>query len=329
MTTLAKVGPAGPSASERKVEVARRPTSKLFVIGFRCGRLANRMILFANFIALAEEQGHRIINFSFHSYSELFAGTHGNIYCRYPVPRRRSWMDAVPGVAAALRKTRLLHQLTYGASQLYERFPLFGRTVITLRELAGQSVTILDGPACQETIGAAKIVFVRGWWLRAPALVQKHGDKIRAYFRPANTFETAVAAAIEPLRRDSDVVIGIHIRQGDYRGWQGGKYFFPASRYAAWMRELAAQFPDRKVGFFVCSDEPREAGEFAGLNVVLGAGSAVGDVYALARCDYILGPKSTFTQWASFYGEKPLLQVCDNQETAKLEKFRISYLDWD
>ncbi|MEI6196457.1 MAG: hypothetical protein WCS42_19225, partial [Verrucomicrobiota bacterium] len=56
---------------------------KLFTIGLRCGRLANRMILFANFVALAEEQGHRLINFTFHSYSELFEGTRGNIYCRY------------------------------------------------------------------------------------------------------------------------------------------------------------------------------------------------------------------------------------------------------
>ena len=39
---------------------------KLFTIGLRCGRLANRMILFANFVALAEEQGHRLINFTFH-----------------------------------------------------------------------------------------------------------------------------------------------------------------------------------------------------------------------------------------------------------------------
>lgn len=329
MTTITKDGPVRTSASGRKVVPSGRPNAKWFVIGFRCGRLANRLILFANFIALAEEQGHRLINFSFHSYSELFAGTRGNIYCRYPVPRRRSWLDVVPGVAAVLRKTRLLHQLTYQASQLYERFPLLGRSVITLRELPGHRLTILDGPACQETIRSAKIVFVRGWWLRTPGLVQKHGGKIRAYFRPVESFEMAVDTALGPLRRNSDVVIGIHIRQGDYRDWQGGKYFFPASRYAGWMHELVAQFPNRKVGFFVCSDEPREAGEFPGLNVVLGAGSAVGDVYALARCDYILGPKSTFTQWASFYGEKPLLQVGDNQETAELEKFRVSYLDWD
>ena len=65
------------------------------------------------------------------------------------------------------------------------------------------------------------------------------------------------------------------------------------------------------------------------MNVGLGTDSPVSDVYALARCDYILGTKSTFTQWASFYGEKPLLQVCDTNEPAKLENFRVSYLDWD
>ena len=302
---------------------------KLFTIGLRCGRLANRMILFANFVALAEEQGHRLINFTFHSYSELFEGTRGNIYCRYPRPERRSWLDLVPGVAVALRKTRIPYHLTRAAAALNERFPVFGQAILTLHELPGQKITLLDGPAYQEKIRPARIVFVYGWWLRTPNLVKKHGGKIRAYFRPVPEFQNASRAAIEPLRRTADIVIGVHIRQGDYRGWQGGKYFFPAARYAAWMNELAAQFPGRKVAFFVCSDEPRHAGEFPGLTVGFGTNSPVADIFALALCDYLLGTKSTFSQWASFYGEKPLLQVCDTNEPAKLDKFRVSYLDWD
>ena len=302
---------------------------KLFTIGLRCGRLANRIILFANFIALAEESGHRLINFTFHSYSEFFEGTRENIYCRYPRPKRRSWMDIVPGVAAALRKTRIPYHLTRATAALNERFPVFGNAVMTLHELPGTKITLLDGPEYQEKIRPAKIIFVYGWWLRTPRLVKKHGDKIRAYFRPVEKFEKASRDAIEPLRQNADIVIGIHIRQGDYRGWFDGKYFFPTSRYAAWMRELAAQFPNRKVSFFVCSDEARSASEFPGLAVAFGTDSPVSDIYALARCDYILGTKSTFSQWASFYGEKPLLQVCGTDELARLENFRVSYLDWD
>jgi Glycosyl transferase family 11 len=306
-----------------------RKKQKLFTISFRCGRLANRIMLFANYVALAEEQRDRLINFTFHSYSEFFEGTRGNVCCRYPRPKRRSWMDVVPGVAAFLRKTRIPYHLTRAVAALNESYPIFGNAVITHHELPGKKITVLDGPEYQQKIQPAKIVFVYGWWLRTPNLVKKHAEKIRVYFRPVEKFETASRNAIGPLRREADVVIGVHIRQGDYRGWFDGKYFFPVARYAAWMHELAAQFPDRRVAFFVCSDEPRSLGEFPGLNVGLGTDSPVSDVYALARCDYILGTKSTFTQWASFYGEKPLLQVCDTNEPAKLENFRVSYLDWD
>ena len=45
------------------------------------------------------------------------------------------------------------------------------------------------------------------------------------------------------------------------------------------------------------------------MSVGLGPGSVVGDLYALARCDYIMGPPSTYTQWASFYGNHPMLSL--------------------
>jgi hypothetical protein len=302
---------------------------KLFTIGCRCGRLVNRLVLFAHAIALAEEQGHRVVNFTFHSYCDLFEATRQNLCCEYPAPKRKSWLDRIPGVGAVIRKTRIFYHLTRYASVLNEWLPVFGKTVVTLRELKGQKITLLDGPECQEKIRPAKIVFVYGWRFRAPNLVQKHGGKIRAYFRPLEKFETASRDAVDPLRRNADVVVGVHIRHGDYRRWRGGRYFYPVERYAAWMNELVAQFPGRRVSFLVCSDEPRNAGEFSGLTVGFGTHSSVGDLYALARCDYILGVKGTFSQWASFYGEKPLLQVCGTNEPAKLENFRVCYLDWD
>ena len=78
---------------------------KLFIISGRCGRLANRTVLFANFIALAEEQGHRVMNPTFHSYATLFQTMRQDIYCQYPSAARRSWLDAMPGVAWADRKS--------------------------------------------------------------------------------------------------------------------------------------------------------------------------------------------------------------------------------
>jgi hypothetical protein len=302
---------------------------KLFTIGLRCGRLANRLIIFANFIALAEEQGHRVINYTFHSYSHLFAATRENLHCAYPVPKRKSRWDAIPGVGAVIRKTRIFYHLTRYASVLNESLPIFGKSVVTLRQLSGQFITNLEDAEVQEKIRPAKIVMVYDWRFRAARLMQKHADKIRAYFRPLEIHENASRLAVEPLRRKAEIVIGVHIRQGDYRGWKGGNFFYPVERYAVWMNELAAQFPGRKVAFFVCSDEQRRVEEFPGLTVGFGGDSPVHDLYALAGCDYIMGTKSTFSQWASFYGGKPLLHFLDRNASAKLENFRLCFLNWD
>jgi hypothetical protein len=39
-----------------------------------------------------------------------------------------------------------------------------------------------------------------------------------------------------------------------------------------------------------------------------------------------MGPPSTFSQWASFYGSKPLLFLSDDTRI-KREKFQVSYLE--
>jgi hypothetical protein len=299
---------------------------KLFCIALRAGRLANRLILFANFIALAEEQRHRLVNVTFHSYAEHFETTRRDIYCQYPPPARRSWMDVVPGVAPAVRATRVLYRLVRAACVVNDRFPVWGRRVIRLRASGDSAVTRLEDPAVQAQIAPARVVFIYDWGFRAPQWVQRHGRRIRAFFRPLEPIERASRQAVDRLRQQGEVVVGVHIRQGDYRNWKQGRYFFPASRYAEWMRRMQEQFPGRKVAFFVCSDVPRSAAEFPGLAVHLGGASPVLDLYTLAGCDYVMGPPSTFSQWASFYGEKPLRHFHGQDAQPDLPGFRVSDL---
>ncbi len=299
---------------------------KLFIIAGRCGRLANRLVLFANFIALAEEQGHRVMNPTFHSYARKFEATRRDIFCQYPIDGCRSILDRAPGVASAIRGTRIFFRLARAASLLNERFPVFGGALLTLRESPGQAITALDGPEVQAKIREAKIILVNGWNFRVPELVRRHAEKIKFYFRPIAELELAAEQAAARLRKSADVVVGVHIRHGDYRTLGAAKWFFPISRYAQWMEELAAQFRASKVSFLICSDEPRHSDEFPGLSVGCGAGSSVGDLYALSKCDYIFGPVSTFSQWASFYGSKPLLHLNDSNHRVEREKFTVSDL---
>jgi hypothetical protein len=296
---------------------------KHFIISLRCGRLANRLTIFANFIALAEERGWRVSNVTFHSYADMFLTTRADIYCRYPVTRRRSVLDRLPGVATALRKTRLLTN----AAKYASRYPKIFRNTVTLHELPGKAVIYLDQEFFQAQIRGAEKFFVHGWKFRAPALVKKHAAKIREFFRPAPAIAAQAQAQVAPLRTQAEVVVGVHIRQGDYRGWLGGKYFFPVERYAAWMREIPVQFPGKRVAFFVCSDEPRTAAEFAGLTVAFG-GSPLADNLSLSACDFIIGPVSTFSQWASFYGGKPLFHLKNTDAVPDLKNAAMSDLDF-
>ena len=286
----------------------RSADNKLLVVGFRTGRMGNRLVLFANVIGFAAEHGYRVVNVAFHSYAHLFVNTRRDIYCRYPVARRRSLFDVIPGVAPAIRRTRIFYQFIRRASEWNDRFPILGKSVFTLREIPGQTI-FLDTPEVQSRMADAKVVFVHGWRIRAPESVRRHADLIREYFRPIAEYEQAARQAVERLRQKADVVVGVHIRLGDNWKWKGGQCYFPVSRYVTWMHELAEQFPGHKMAFLVCSDEPRHEQEFPGLAVGFGPDSPVGDLYALAQCDCIFGPISTYSQWASFYGNKPLLNL--------------------
>jgi hypothetical protein len=289
--------------------------------------LGNRIVLFANLIAYAAEHGYRVINFAFHSYATFFETTRRDIYCRYPIAPSQSWLDRIPGVAGVIRKTRIFYHLTRGISVLNEKWPIYGNRVVTLREQRGQLIIQLETREVQAQIEEAQVVFVYGWIFRAPGAMRRQAEKIRAYFRPVEKYEGISAEAVGTLRQHAEVVIGVHIRQGDYRHWKKGRRFFTIPQYAAWMHELADQFPGKRVSFLVCSDEPRREDEFLGLPVGFGPGFPMGDLYALAKCDYILGPSSSFSQWASFYGDKPLYQVRDNKDPIELAKFSVSYLE--
>ena len=308
-------------------EPSKSGDGKLLIVGLRCGQMGNRLTLFANLVAYAAEHGHRLINVTFHSYAALFETTRQNIYCRYPVPARRSWLDLIPGVAGVIRKTRIFVHIIRRVSLLNEKLPVFGKKVVTLRERPGQLIILLETPEVQAQIEDARVVFVHGWIFRAPAAMRRQAEKVRAYFRPIAVYEQASSEAVAPLRRQGEVLVGVHIRHADQRTWLGGKYFFPASRYAQWMNEMVEQFPGKKVSFLICSAEPRHRDEFPGLSVGFGPGSPLGDMHALAKCDYILGAVSSFSQWASFYGDKPLYQVRDGNDRLELKKFRVSYLD--
>jgi hypothetical protein len=118
-----------------------------------------------------------------------------------------------------------------------------------------------------------------------------------------------------------DLVVGVHIRQDDYRHWKNGIYFYETERYAQWMMELTARNPDKKIVFLVCASNSLDESLFTGLSVVKGPGFPAGDLHALSLCDKIIGPPSTFSGWASYHGAVPLCVLRDASISVAPENF--------
>ena len=128
----------------------------------------------------------------------------------------------------------------------------------------------------------------------------------------------------QKVRKESDIVVGVHIRHGDYINFMQGRYFYTVDEYLAVMSKVKKLFINKKVAFLVCSNAKQQHRKFEKFNCFFGSDHIVEDLYSFAKCDYIIGPPSTYTLWASFYGNVPLYRITDITKAPTLDNFFIN-----
>lgn len=284
----------------------------MIVIAEKYGQLGNRLFVFAHFVASALERGLKVSNPAFDEYAEFFETTRRDLFCRYP---------ARPSLLKGRRARRWLYTLVNRlANSLAYRSPR-GRfwQVIRIEEEENYD---LSAPEFLTAAREKRFVFVQGWLFRDEHALRRHAPALREFFAPARGVAERIGAHVRRAREGCELLVGVHVRQGDYRNFEGGRYFYESAEYARMMREAERLFPERRVGFLVCSNERQDPAVFEGLRHTPGPGHFVDDMYALAACDYIIGPPSTYTLWASFYGGAPLHPVEGPGASITLEGFR-------
>jgi hypothetical protein len=154
-------------------------------------------------------------------------------------------------------------------------------------------------------------------------LVEKHADYLRQRFQPNSQYQSQVASFISTLRKDFDVLVGLHIRRGDYSRYRNGQWYFTDAQYHQWMQQVVAQFPNQTLCFVLASNEDIDLTQFRPLQVHKSPGHFITDMYSLAGCDLILGSPSTFSGWASFIGKVPIYFLQDATQAVQLEKASV------
>jgi hypothetical protein len=283
------------------------------------GRLGNRLVLFASFIAAAAEHGFSVLNPTFAPYARYFRGPAHDLLCRYPARR----LTPVPGARVALERIAMR-----GGDELarWEQRRRRDGRVVTLDPSERLD---LNSEEFLHVVRRYRVVVARGWAFRNADNCARHRDIVRAYFEPLDHYLTRGRSMTEAARADGRLLVGVHLRRGDYEHFKGGRLYYSHEQYAQIMQGIEAAFPDRDVSFLVCSDEPVPPDPFGALDVRPVEGTELEDLYTLAACDLIAGPQSTFSGWASYYGDVPRYVIKDPDAVPTRESFKVHYgLGW-
>ena len=294
----------------------------MVIIGKRAGQLGNRLFVFAHIIANAIEYNYEVQNPSFYGYSQYFIGTRNDFFCRFPARKSRLHSPALQ-----VFFYRLINKGVLPLSRCSGISKLLNITFLDItRKTHSEECYDMTSPDYIQLATSNRPLIIKDAWLFRDFLnLEKHAGHVRSFFTPIEKHTSAVSSLIYKARNDCDLLVGVHIRQGDYKRWQGGKYYFTTSEYAAIMRRFAATMPEKRMKFLVCSNERQDERIFQGLNHVMGNNHQLEDMYAFAQCDFLIGPPSTYTAWASFYGSIPLFTLNNINDAFTPDDFQIAH----
>jgi len=270
---------------------------------YKYGRLGNRLFVFSNLVAFSELYSVPLLVPAFDEYRANFAALEGGHSCRYGFaadPAAR--VPSLPLIRAGARLGLV------PTVRFWEK-----------REVYFDAEDSSD-PRVRKMREASAVVF-EGWNFRSRRAISDFRPRIRALFAPTSAISAGVQRRMAEMRKRGDVLVGVHIRWGDYRGTD---WYFELSEYVQRMDELRALLRPSNPVFLVFSPESIPGGGLAEDCVVCSGKDPVEDMYCLAECDYLVGPPSTFSMWASYYGGRPLFVMAKGRRFSELSDARVA-----
>ena len=272
---------------------------KTVVIETPSGRLGNRLQTAAYALAFSEEFNVKVKLLCLRGYEDSVSETRTNRVGRV-IRRIEYTIYAIVGNSKYLRK-------------------LLGCTIICSTK---EDPVILSSQRISRSILSSRISVIRGYYIYThPSILMKHAERIRKRLAPVVEQSEFTFISDKRIKEDS-LIVGVHIRRGDYKEYRGGEYFFPISMYENLARSLTVNSAGRRFVFLVCSDEPIGNDAFSGLDWIRGPGTTLGDFYALSQCDLVMGPVSTFNRLSAFLGGISRFEIKEPIENLRISDFR-------
>ena len=169
--------------------------------------------------------------------------------------------------------------------------------------------------------------FKKGWYTMSDTrYLAQTKRELQHIFRPREEIMERASNMIADIRREADMIVGVHIRHGDYKTFFNGRYYYTLEEFRQFMLRIQALYNDRRVAFFISSNESFDVSIFKGCRCYRFGKEPSGDIldlYTLSLCDRILGPWSTYSRWASFIGEVPLCFIESKDQQFTDDSFSV------
>jgi len=258
----------------------------IIILTEQSGDHSNRLFQATHFEAYALEHGHKFLNFSFYDMQKYYPNAHQN---------KLFFFTSI--AAKALRKFKI--NIAQTEFKSYHDKPYISNNI--------------------------PVLLVGGWSFRAHALTSKYQDYfIRKYSIDSKIcHQLKLYHLIKQWKQSGSKIIGVHIRRGDYKTWLNGKYYYPDSVYITALTALIEQIK-------VSSGQDSKVISFSNEKTYLESNfideasknSWNIDHHLMSCCDYLIGPPSTFTMWASYIGKNQYFHIEEASQAVKLENFR-------
>ena len=170
---------------------------------------------------------------------------------------------------------------------------------------------------------------LKGFHFSSGELAFKHRSQICDILRFKESEVLPIESMLNEFKNGYDLLLGVHIRQNDYKSFYDGKFYLTPDQYLQAVEHFKSlHLPSRRIGVIICSDDKEALQKIQDnqRDYLCPKGNIAQDMYALSKCDCIIGSKATtMSTWASFIGERQLLQIDSESKGFSLSDF--SFID--
>lgn len=283
--------------------------AKQIIIRQEYGQLGNILFRLANVLGFAIEHGYRVEDYTlafcnYHDGSSnirFFEGYHLFHFFEFPRPKFRLNNRI---------KWKLKDHLHNAINRIENFDPTFDLQKLDLK----------------------KSYELKGFHFSSRELAFKHRSQICDILRFKESEVLPIESMLNEAKKSYDLLLGVHIRQNDYKTFYDGKFYLTSDQYLKSVEHFKSlHLHSRRIGVVICSDNKETIKEIQRKHsdYFYPRGTIVQDIYALSRCDFIIGPKATtMSTWASYIEDSLLLQIDKSTKSFELSNFqRVQQLE--